>query len=351
MSRKLWAVALPIICCAVVIGSDESIRPPLPKDTLPEKLPIDSIPLGLDPNRPVPEDNPLTDAKVQLGRRLFFDPILSVDRTVSCASCHDPAHGFASKDRTSLGVRGQRGTRNARSLLNIAYVKPMFWDGRAATLEEQALKPIESPQEMGNSLDEVVKRLRADDRYSQQFDAAFPGGVTPPNIARAIASFERTLLLGNTKPDSFKHEDDIAAMTDPEQHGMWLFESKARCWRCHSGRNFSDNDFHNTGVAWFNEPDVQPTDLGRHAVTHIDADRGKFKTPPLRGVALTAPYMHDGSLTTLEDVINFYNRGGGKNPNLDPTIVPLGLTKEEVIDMVAFLKALSAPASRATRRQ
>jgi cytochrome c peroxidase len=344
MSRKFWAAALPIICCAVVIGSDGPNRPSLPKDTLPEKLEIDSIPLGLDSNRPVPEDNPLTEAKVQLGRRLFFDPVLSVDRTVSCASCHDPAHGFAGRDRTSLGVRGQRGSRNAPSLLNIAFVKPLFWDGRAASLEEQALKPIESPQEMGNAVDEAVKRLASDAVYRQQFDAAFPDGVTAQNLARAIASFERTLLLGNTKPDAFKHEGDIAGMTDPEQHGMWLFESKARCWRCHSGRNFSDNEFHNTGVAWFNKSDANPTDLGRHAITKLDADRGKFKTPPLRGVALTAPYMHDGGLATLEDVVEFYNRGGGKNPNLDSVLTPLGLTPNEIHSLVAFLKALSEAA-------
>ena len=344
MSRTIWAMALPIICWAVVIGSDGPNRPSLPKDTLPEKLEIDSIPLGLDSNRPVPDDNPLTEAKAQLGRRLFFDPILSVDRTVSCATCHDPAHGFAGRDRTSLGVRGQRGTRNAPSLLNIAYVKPLFWDGRAVSLEEQALKPIESPQEMGNTVDEVVKRLSADLVYRMEFGFVFPDGVTSQNLARAIASFERTLLLGSTKPDAFKHEGDIAGMTDPEQHGMWLFESKARCWRCHSGRNFSDNDFHNTGVAWFNKPAATPTELGRHAVTKLDADRGKFKTPSLRGVARTAPYMHDGSLATLEDVVDFYNRGGGKNPHLDPTVVPLNLDQEEMANLVAFLKALSVAA-------
>jgi cytochrome c peroxidase len=341
MSRKFWAAALPIICCAVVIGSDGPNRPSLPKDTLPEKLEIDSIPLGLDANRPVPDDNPLTEAKVQLGRRLFFDPVLSVDRTVSCASCHDPAHGFANNDRTSLGVRGQRGTRNAPSLLNIAYVKPLFWDGRAVSLEEQVLKPIENAQELGNTLDEVIKRITTDDGYRMQFEAAFPDGVTVQNLARSIASFERTLLLGNTKPDAFKHEGDIAVMSDPEQHGMWLFESKARCWRCHSGRNFSDNDFHNTGVAWFNKPDAAPADLGRFAVTHLDTNRGKFKTPSLRGVARTAHYMHDGSLATLEDVVEFYNRGGGKNSNLDPIMTPLGLTPEEIQSLVAFLKALS----------
>jgi cytochrome c peroxidase len=344
MSQKLWLVAFPIICGAVVIGHDEPTRPLLPKDMLPDKLAIDSIPLGLDRNRPVPEDNPLTEAKVQLGRRLFFDPILSVDRTVSCASCHDPAHGFASKDRTSLGVRGQRGTRNTPSILNVAYAKSILWDGRSASLEQQVFNPIENPEEMGNTLDEVVRRLNSDDSYLQHFDAIFPDGVTAQNLARAIASFERTLLLGNTKPDAFKHEGDIAGMTDPEQHGMWLFESKARCWRCHSGRNFSDNDFHNTGVAWFNKPDADPSDLGRHAVTKLAADRGKFKTPPLRGVARTAPYMHDGSLATLDDVIDFYNRGGGKNPNLDPAVSLLNLSQEEMADLVAFLKALSVPA-------
>jgi cytochrome c peroxidase len=338
---RISVTVLAIVFGAAVIGSDEPDRPLLPKDSLPEELSIDAIPLGLEPTRRVPEDNPLTEAKVRLGRRLFFDPVLSVDRTVSCASCHEPSYGFASRDRTSLGVRGQRGTRNTPSLLNIAYVTPLFWDGRATSLEEQALKPIESPQEMGNTVDEAVKRLAADATYRTQFDAAFTDGVTATNLARAIASFERVLLAGNGKSDAFKLEGDVAGMTDTERHGMWLFESKARCWRCHSGRNFSDNNFHNTGVAWFNRPDAEPTDLGRYAVTKLDADRGKFKTPSLRGVARTAPYMHDGSLATLEDVVKFYNRGGGKNAQLDSIVVPLNLTTAEVLSLVAFLKALA----------
>ncbi len=346
MSRLILGTSLAAFAWfAVSASKPNSEHPSLPKDTLAAILPIDQIPLGLESTRAVPPDNPITEAKVLLGRRLFFDPVLSVDRTVSCASCHDPAHHLADRRPTSLGVRGQKGTRNAPSLFNIAYGTSFFWDGRAASLEEQALKPIESPQEMGNTLDEVTKRLVADPSYRTQFEAAFADGVTSKNLARAIASFERTLLFGASKPDAFKYDGEVDGMTPIERHGMWLFESRGRCWRCHSGRNFSDEQFHNTGVAWIKNAEAAPADLGRFTVTQRDADRGRFKTRSLRGVALTPPYMHDGSIATLEETVEFYNRGGGKNANLDPILEPLGLSADEVQSLVAFLKALSQSAS------
>jgi cytochrome c peroxidase len=332
----------PIILGLLLVLSDVTRAapdepPPLPRDTLPDDLSLDSVPLGLDSHRWVPDDNPITDAKVRLGRRLFFDPILSEDRTVACASCHDPAHGFAGKLAISIGVRGRRGTRNAPSLLNVAYNRSMFWDGRLASLEDQVLQPIESPQEMGSGIPEALRRLQLDDGYRKQFSAAFTDGITDRNLARAIASFERTLLAGNSKLDAFKLSGKLSSLDTSERHGMWLFESKGRCWRCHSGRNFTDNDFHNTGVGWGKEP----ADLGRFMVTRKESDRGRFKTPSLRGVAHTAPYMHDGSIATLEEVVEFYNRGGGKNPQLDTHLIPLGLSNEEVRSLVAFLRALS----------
>lgn len=309
--------------------------PPRPADTLPAVLALDAVPLGLG-ERPVPADNPLTEARVRLGRRLFFDPVLSADGTLACASCHQPEHGFASPEGRPHGIRGQRIARRAPSLFNRAYGTVFFWDGRAASLEEQALQPIANPAELGSSVEEAVRRLRDHQAYRAQFESAFPDGVTAANLGRALAGFERVLLRGDSVVDRFRRRGEHAALTAEQRHGLWLYESKGGCWRCHGGPNFSDEQYHNTGVSWGKEP----LDLGRYAVTKQDADRGRFKTPTLRGVALTAPYMHDGSLATLEDVVAFYGKGGGANPHRDPALAPLNLSKDEVRDLVAFLKAL-----------
>lgn len=309
--------------------------PDLPKDTLPAKLALDEVPLGLDP-RPLPKASPLTEPRVALGRRLFFDPILSADNTVACASCHQPAHGFAGIEARPRGIRGQRGARRAPSLFNRAYGTAFFWDGRETTLEGQALRPIEDPTEMGSTVASALDRLRGNPTYNSQFDAAFADGVTAANLGRALASFERVLLRGDSAVDRFRRKGDTKALTAQERQGLWLYESKGRCWRCHAGANFTDEAYHNTGVSWGKEP----ADLGRFAVTKKETDRGRFKTPTLRGVALTGPYMHDGSLPSLEEVVEFYNRGGGANPNRDPILEPLHLSREEVQNLVAFLKAL-----------
>jgi cytochrome c peroxidase len=338
---RLTVLFMLALCCRVFflepLAADEakSVRPALPKDTLPAELPLDVIPLGLEPQRPAVQDNQLTTQRARLGRRLFFDPLLSADRTLACATCHDPAHGFASSAPKSAGLLGRIGTRNAPSLWNRAYGKLFFWDGRAASLEEQALRPIENDKELGAGVDEVLRRISADDSYRQQFAAAYEGGVTPANLAKALASFQRVLLSGDSRVDRFQANSDVAALSVSERSGLWLFESKARCWHCHSGRNYSDEALHNTGVGW-----GEGSDPGRMAVTKIPTDRGKFKTPTLRSVAQSPPYMHDGSLATLKEVVEFYDRGGGKNPQLDPLMQPLNLSPREVDDLVAFLKAL-----------
>lgn len=310
--------------------------PPRPQDTLPATLDLQAIPLGLDRNRPVPRDNPLTQAKVQLGRQLFFDPILSANGTVACATCHSPVHGFASSDRFPAGIGGKHNRRNAPTLLNRAYGVAFFWDGRETTLEGQALRPIESPLEMGGTVAAAVQRLQERHDYADQFRAVFPDGVTAENLARALASFERVLLTGNSPVDRFR-AGEVAALNARERHGLWLYESRGRCWRCHSGPNFTDEALHNTGVSW----GKTPSDLGKYEQTRREADRGRFKTPTLRGLRATAPYMHDGSLATLHEVVEFYNRGCTANSNLDPAIVPLGLSESDVRDLVAFLQALS----------
>jgi cytochrome c peroxidase len=328
----LLAMALPILGLTLQAAGEPS---PIPKDTLPAKLLVAEVPLGLAP-RPVPTDNPLTEARVQLGRKLFFDPILSADQSVACASCHQPKHGFASAEARPRGIRGQQLARRAPTLFNRAYGTAFFWDGRVGSLEEQALRPIEDPAEMGSTVADTVQRLRTNPQYAAQFATAFDDGVTATNLARALAGFQRVLLRGNSRVDRFRRNGEHAALSPEERSGLWLYESKARCWRCHTGANFTDEGFHNTGVSW----DKEPADLGRYAVTKKDEDRGKFKTPTLRGVGLATSYMHDGSMRTLEEVIEFYNRGGIANPNRDPGLAPLGLSTQQMRDLVAFLKAL-----------
>jgi cytochrome c peroxidase len=330
-----WPCVALVLSLLGAAGLAADLPSRLAKDTLPARLPIDKVPDGL-PQRPLPKDSPLTDARVKLGRKLFFDPILSADNSVACSSCHHPDRGFASAEARPRGVRGQQVSRRAPTLFNRAYGKSFFWDGRVASLEEQALRPIENPNEMGSRIPDAVKRLQASKEYRDLFRAAFDEEVTAANLARAIASFERVLLRGDSRVDRFRRKGDHAALTASERAGLWLYESKAQCWRCHSGFNFTDESFHNTGVGWGNKPE----DAGRFAVTKKAADRGKFKTPTLRGLALTAPYMHDGSLKTLQEVVEFYNKGGVANPNLDGLMKPLNLSKQEVRDLVAFLEAL-----------
>jgi cytochrome c peroxidase len=305
-----------------------------------------AIPLGLESPLPVPEDNPLTPEKIALGRKLFLDPILSESGSVSCATCHLPEAGFAGSTPVQTGIDEQKGRRNSPSLLNRAYARSLFWDGRAATLEVQALQPIQNPVEMGASIEKVLERLRANAAYGQAFQSAFGAGVSTQNIARALASFQRTLLTGNSPVDRFRNSD-FSALSDAARQGLWLFESRGLCWRCHSGRNFTDEDFHNTGVSW----GKAPVDAGRFEITGADQDRGRFKTPSLRDAARTAPYMHDGSLATLREVVEFYSRGGTANPNLDSVMKPLHLSEEEISSLVHFLEALTgAPAAEASSK-
>jgi cytochrome c peroxidase len=280
-----------------------------------------AIPLGLDLYLPVPEDNPLTAEKIELGRQLFFDRRLSVDGSISCASCHDPRRAFAGRRAVPVGVFGRRGRRNAPAIVNRAYGRSFFWDGRTTTLEEQVLRPIEDPAEMGSNAVAAAARV----------------GLTRDQLARALASYVRSILAGNSRFDRFIAGDRRALSTDA-QAGLRLFRGTGNCTACHIGPLLSDEQFHNTGVAWVRDRFL---DDGRAGVSRRDADRGAFKTPTLREVARTAPYMHDGSLRTLEDVIDFYNRGGRANPALDREIRPLGLARTEKQQLAAFLRALS----------
>ena len=268
-----------------------------------------------------------------LGRRLFFDPILSVDGSTSCATCHQPEHGFSSPLALPKGVGNRQGKRHAPAILNRHLGKSQFWDGRAATLEEQALKPIETDDEMGNTIEAVLKQLEESKEYRQAFAAAFDDGITRKNLAAAIAGFERLLVTAESPIDRFVTANE-SILTKSQRQGLWLYESKGGCWKCHAGQNYSDEEFHNTGVSW-------GSDTGRFEHTNNDEHKGQFKTPTLRNVAITAPYMHDGSIKSLREVVEFYNRGGGKNGSLDPFIKPLNLSDQEINDLVAFLEALN----------
>jgi cytochrome c peroxidase len=285
-----------------------------------------------------PKDNRYSPEKAELGWLLYFDKRLSVDGTVSCASCHDPKYAFTDGQRFSKGIKGQFGGRSAPTVINRAYSLEQFWDGRAKTLEEQAKGPIANPIEMGHTHEACAGCIAAVPGYKKRFFEVFGSEkVTIDDIAKAIATFERTVLSGNSGYDRFK-AGDANALTASQKRGMDVFYSdNARCDSCHEGFNFTNGKYANVGIG-MDKPDP---DLGRYVVTRQEADKGAFKTPTLRDVANTGPYMHDGSLKTLDDVVEHYNKGGIKNPWLHQDVRPLNLTPELKKDLVEFLKALS----------
>jgi cytochrome c peroxidase len=297
-------------------------------------------PLGLDLYRPVPEDNPLTREKNALGRRLFHDTRLSRDGSLSCAGCHNPRRAFTDGRRVALGIGGAHGTRNVPSLLNRAWGTAFFWDGRASTLEQQAMEPILSPKELGMSPDGVVALARSS-RYRPRFVKAFGREPTLPDVARALASYVRTLVAASSPFDRFL-DGNRRALGIEAVRGLAIFRGKGGCTACHAGPTLSDERFHNTGVAWRSGG---PADEGRARVTGEAADRGAFKTPSLREVTRTGPYMHDGSFATLEQVIDYYDAGARANPGLDSRIRPLHLSAGERRDLRAFLGSLTGTVS------
>jgi cytochrome c peroxidase len=321
-----------------------------------------AVPTGLDAlTAYIPKPNPMTKGKVELGKQLYFDPRVSLDGTVSCATCHNPEKGWTDGPlRTSVGIDGQVGGRNSPTVLNTVYGRTMFWDGRAPSLEGQAQGPIQNPIEMGKqSYKEIVDRLRKISGYTEQFQKVFGTEVTLDGMAKAIACFERAAALsGNSKYDKYI-KGDMKALSDGEKRGMVLFGlrldrdddfktdvvlQKAKCTLCHAGRNFTDEQFHNLGIGWIDK-ESKFADLGRWAVAPIGAksqtELGAFKTPTVRDVTRTAPYMHDGSLRTLEEVVEHYDKGGNANPALDKDMKKLNLTDREKKDVVAFMKALT----------
>ena len=350
-----------------------------------------AAPLGL-PEVPIPEDNPQTEAKIQLGDVLYHDPQFSIDGKVSCATCHAKEKAFTDHLTVSKGFTDEKGirmgTRNAPTVINAAYYKTQFWDGRVPSLEEQAKLPPINPVEGGlHSWDDIVKKLKKDPYYSKEIAKVFgiePSEITIDHFAKAIASFERTVISGNSKFDRYMYGGEKEALNEEEKRGLEVFLGQGRCVSCHTISQthalFTDNKFHNLGVGFkalkgktqkvasaylkalhqkgddkeigkdeLVLEDKAFSELGRLAITNEVDDTGAFKTSTLRNIAKTAPYMHDGSLKTLTEVVEWYNFGGRMSPDdpvspfLDGGIRPLNLTTEQVLDLVAFLKALTSP--------
>jgi cytochrome c peroxidase len=340
--RAFYVLCLALVVTGLLFWYAASNRP--------TAVPIGSVveikaPLGLPPV-PIPAWNPPTRETIALGHRLYYDFSLSSDGTISCASCHMPGMAFADPKRVSTGVRGQQGTRNSPSVVDSAYWTLQFWDGRAGSLEKQSEGPVTNPVEMAHTLHGVVQHLSQDPAYVAQFTAAFgPGPITYEKAAKSIASFERTVLSGNSPFDRYYYGGDKSAMTEAQIRGLQLFRDpkKGNCESCHTiGENyalFTDNKFHNIGVGYSNG---ETNDKGRAAISGDVQETGAFRTPTLRNVALTAPYMHDGSLKTLKDVMDFYVGGGNSNPYLDKEVHSLDfLTGQERQDLIEFMQALT----------
>lgn len=313
---------------------------------------------------PIPADNPMTPEKIELGRMLYFDPRLAGDSSLSCAKCHDPAKGFSNGLQMSDAYPGTKHWRHVPTVLNAAYLRHQFWDGRADSLEAQAIGPIAAPIEMNQNYTHLVEKLSGIPWYRDQFKKVFKSDVNMDNLAKAIAAFERTIVSKPGPVDKFL-SGDKTALTDYQKKGMDLFTGKANCIACHHGAALSDGEFHTTGVPEIEElktetdriatrhffatdqkypnPRRVNADYGREFITKSQSDRGRFKTPSLRELVHTAPYMHNGAFETLDDVIEFYMNGGGDHPNKDPLLRPFELTDQEFDQLREFLEALSSP--------
>lgn len=336
------STAIAIIGTIWILGCQQSEKPASPSSPAAstsdatKPTAAASVPLGLPPV-PVPADNSMTPEKIELGKMLYFDKRLSKENDISCATCHDPKMAWAEHLPTSKGIHGQIGERNSPTVINAAYLPVQFWDGRAASLEEQALGPIENPIEMGNTMEACLDTLSKIPGYRQRFKAVFGSEtLTKENVAMAIAAFERTILSGNSPYDKFKAGDQ-KALTDEQKRGMDVFMDRGQCSTCHTPPIFSNGNFYNAGVGGGKDP-------GRKKVTNRDADEGKFRVPALREVANTAPYYHNGSVATLEEAVKVMATGGIDNPNLSSMLKSVrdaNLTERDIKDLVAFLGALS----------
>lgn len=330
--------ALVVLGLAAACGGAPEPEPPPAWEAANPLVPVPEPPLGITQTLP----DSVTSERVRLGRWLFYDTRLSADNTISCATCHNPENAFSEPTPVSTGIDGQMGGRKSPSFINQAWTlyPHFFWDGRAESLEAQAGGPVENPIEMGNTHETMVATLGAVEGYLPYFEEAFGAPeVTVDRITQAIAAYERTRMSGNSPWDRWKIGRDETAASDQVKLGDELFFGKAQCNQCHLGQNFTDSTFHNLGIGW--APDAKTfADDGRFAVSGDDVDRGAFKTPTVRDVTKHAPYMHDGSVATLREVVEHYVKGGNPNPTLDPKIQPLELNDEEIDALVAMMEAL-----------
>ena len=343
MSRRVHASVVTVIRIAAVVVVSLATAcgaPPAPPawEIANPVLPIPTPPLGLTETL----TDLVTAEQIRLGRWLFYDTRLSADNTISCATCHRPETAFSEPTPVSTGIDGQMGGRKSPSFINQAWTlyPHFFWDGRAESLEAQAGGPVENPIEMGNTHENMVATLGAIEGYLPYFEENFgTPEVTVDRISQAIAAYERTRMSGNSAWDRWKIGRDNMAVSDQVKLGDELFFGKAACNQCHLGQNFTDSTFHNLGVGWDAESETFADD-GRYSVTEAEIDRGAFKTPTVRDITKHAPYMHDGSIETLREVVEYYLKGGNPNPTLDPKIQPLELNDEEVDALVAMMEAL-----------
>ncbi|TAL08636.1 MAG: c-type cytochrome [Nitrospirae bacterium] len=341
--RRTWrgcrALLLAALFLCVPVQSDRDLRAEAGKAAAPKSAYVLKIPFGLeDVAGYIPADNPLTAEKVELGKLLFFDMRLSFNNTVSCGSCHLPHLAWTDGRQFGLGIHGQPASRNSQTIVNRVYSTEQLWDGKRPSLESQAKNPLTKPNRMGMpSAEALVAKLNAIPGYREWFQKVFGTDVTIDGVAKAIAAFERTILSGNSPADRYDMGGEENAISDSAKRGLALFQGKARCTRCHSGFNFSDEKFHNLGIDW----DKDQVDVGRYLASKDPEDIGAFKTPTLREISLTAPYMHDGRFLTLKEVIDFYDKGGIQNPHLSNLIIPLNLTDQEKADLVEYMRSLN----------
>jgi cytochrome c peroxidase len=344
-SPRLRKLSLPKRVFILMLVATSGCRKPAPLE-LPHGKPIAiQAPLGLPPE-PIPANNRPTAETIALGRRLFYDTRLSAKDVLACASCHQPQFDFTDAQRVSKGGAGGLTARNAPTLLNVGYLPFQFFDGRAASLEEQAASPIADPIEMNQSHDVTVSRLETDPIYRQMFVQAFGSeAITIGRVEKALASFERTLLSGDSAFDRYQYGGEKDALTPQQVRGLavFLYPSKGNCAACHTigstSALFTDGKFHNTGEGSLDEGKFD--DVGRYHETKVRTDTGAFKTSTLRNIAQTGPYMHDGRLKTLKEVVDFYAGGGNSNQYLDPEMKKIHLTGQDRSDLVEFLKSLT----------
>lgn len=326
-----WAGVVVVVLATIIPGCSEDGTTMGPEDV------IITAPFPGFPPVPEPADNPTTEAKAELGRHLFFDKRFSANNTVSCGSCHESQAAFSDPgESTSVGFEGGRTTRNAPSLTNVAYNTSLFWEGGIPTLEQQAVAPIINPIEMGMNTDTLIVKLEQEPLYVNLFNQAWGSSeITLERVTKSISAYERTLLSGSSPYDEWNRGDDNAIDESAKRGIALFFGEKGDCFHCHGGFNFTDNLFHHNGL------DSVTIDEGRYRITNLESDKGKFRTPTLRNIALTGPYMHDGRFFTLEEVVRHYNSGGKRHPNKDALMRPLGLSDGDIADLVAFLESLT----------